>query len=317
MGDYLKKVKTIDFRIDKLYNKETRKEKEERIMVTIKNDNLEVTISELGAQLQSVKNKETEFLWNGDENVWSERAPVLFPVCGGLKDDKFVYNNKEYTLAKHGFAKDMEFCVVEVKESTATFMLSSNEETKKSYPFDFNLYIKYELKASELEVTYNVENTGNGEMLFSIGAHEGYYCPEGIEEYYLEFENNETLYHYPVTENGIDNNIKELFLDNSNIIELKYDYFDIDALIFKNVKSKKVSLIHKGGKRKITLDFSGFSYFLVWTAPKKYAKYVCLEPWNGFPDTVGSNGILSDKEGINRIEANGSFEIVHKISFEG
>ena len=286
-------------------------------MVTIKNNNLEVTISELGAELQSVKGGETEFLWNGDENIWSGRAPVLFPICSGLNDDKFIYKNKEYTLAKHGFAKNMEFSVCEKAESSVTFLLSSNEETKKSYPFEFNLYIKYELEQSELKVTYRVENTGNDEMLFSIGAHEGYYCPEGIEEYYVEFEKNETLYHYPITEKGIDNDIKELFLENSNVIELKYDYFNIDALIFKDVKSEKVSLVHKGGKRKITLDFSGFPYFLIWTAPKKRAKYVCFEPWAGFCDTVQSNGNLSDKEGINRINANKSIELMHKINFEG
>ena len=79
-------------------------------IIKIENSELSVSVSTLGAELMSVSGKGgTEFLWNGDKNVWSGRAPLLFPICGGLKDDKFTYNGKEYTLPKHGFARHLEF----------------------------------------------------------------------------------------------------------------------------------------------------------------------------------------------------------------
>ncbi len=40
-------------------------------------------------------------------------------------------------------------------------MFSSNEETKKLYPFEFNFYMKYILDGRKLRLEYRVENLGN------------------------------------------------------------------------------------------------------------------------------------------------------------
>src|SRR5690606_13639070 len=77
----------------------------------------------------------------------------------------------------------------------ASFTLKSNEETLKSYPFDFMLRISYELKGNAVFVTYEVENTGNQTMYFSIGTHPAFNVPlvdgTSYEDYYLEFEQEE------------------------------------------------------------------------------------------------------------------------------
>ena len=64
-------------------------------IIKIENSELSVSVSTLGAELMSVSGKGgTEFLWNGDKNVWSGRAPLLFPICGGLKDGKYIYEGE-------------------------------------------------------------------------------------------------------------------------------------------------------------------------------------------------------------------------------
>lgn len=51
----------------------------------IHNEALTVTVSELGAELQSIRSADgTEVLWQGDENYWSDRALNLFPYVARL-----------------------------------------------------------------------------------------------------------------------------------------------------------------------------------------------------------------------------------------
>ena len=67
----------------------------------IQNDKLSVGINTLGSELMYINSRSgTEFLWNGDERAWSYRAPVLFPICGGLKDDTYTFMNEKYMLEK-------------------------------------------------------------------------------------------------------------------------------------------------------------------------------------------------------------------------
>ena len=56
-------------------------------IVAIKNEFLEVSISSVGAEIQSVISKDgKEYIWQGDPAYWNKHAPVLFPICGGLND---------------------------------------------------------------------------------------------------------------------------------------------------------------------------------------------------------------------------------------
>ena len=68
-----------------------------------------VEISPLGAELQSVSAGGVQKLWSGDKRVWSGRAPILFPFCGGLKNDGYFYNGARYDMPKHGFARKAFF----------------------------------------------------------------------------------------------------------------------------------------------------------------------------------------------------------------
>jgi len=284
-------------------------------IITIKNNELTVDISTLGAEIQSVKHNGKEYFWQGDPAVWSGRAPVLFPVCGGLKDDKYILNGKEYTLAKHGFARKMEFVAEKVDTDKATFLLTATEETKVEFPFDYEFRITYTLDGKSIKVGYDVKNLSSEDMYFSVGGHEGYACPEGIEEYYLKFEKKETITHNELNGNLLTDNCI-ILAEDTDELPLKYSYFDIDAITMLNLKSRKVSLCHKDTGKKITVDFDGHDYLFVWTKPGANAGYLCIEPWCGIPDFEGSSYDITQKAGINKVSSGDTFERVHTITIE-
>ncbi len=280
--------------------------------IKITSNVLAITISTMGAEMVSVKKGNEELLWQADPNVWAGHAPLLFPICGGLKEDKFVFEGKTYTLPKHGFARKTEFELEKQDTSSASFLLKSSENTRKIYPFEFELRVVYTIVENEITVNYDVKNLTDGDMYFSIGAHEAYSCPTGIEDYSVIFEKEENLVATPVDgplltydENIIAKKVRELPLKNS--------YFEIDALVFLNIKSRSMTLKNNmtGDERK--LDFTGFPYLLIWTKPG--AKYICLEPWCGIPDFIDSDFDITKKKGIIKLQKYEETVRTHKILF--
>ena len=118
-------------------------------MEQIKNDQLTLEISSLGAELQSIKDANgNEYLWDGDEKYWNRHSPILFPIVCGLWKDTYRTEGKEYHLPRHGFARDTEFKLVGKTADRLTFALIDNEETQKNYPYHFNLAISYRLQGN-------------------------------------------------------------------------------------------------------------------------------------------------------------------------
>lgn len=281
--------------------------------LTLKSTDLTVTISALGAEIQSITGKNgTEFLWHGDNAVWSGRAPILFPICGGLKEDKYIYDGKEYTLEKHGFGRLLTYDIEEKSDTKAVFLLKANEYTKKCYPFDFELRAIFELTDNLLKVTYNVKNIGQSDMYYSIGAHEGYNCPEGIDEYDIVFDKPETLESYVLYGNFIGND-KVTVMHNDTVFPLKREYFAVDALVFKNINSDAVTLIHRNSTKRVKVCFPDHPYFLLWTKPT--GEYLCIEPWCGMADILGSGYDIRNKEGIIKLAANSEMNKIHTMEF--
>lgn len=275
----------------------------------ITNGVITALISTKGAELKSVVKDGKEYLWDGNPDIWSGQAPLLFPICGGLKDDKYRFEGKEYTLKKHGFARLSEFEIERKEEASITFILRSKEEIKKQYPFDFELRVTYTLLDNKIDVAYAVKNVGSGDMYFSIGAHEGYACSGGIEEYSLVFDKEENL-----TCNILDGNLLEYntySVGEGRELPLKYDFFAIDALTFLNLKSRGVDLVHKTTGKSLRVEYDGFDYLFVWTKPN--ANYICIEPWCGIPDFVDSDFDITKKRGIVKLEANGEKVLTHSI----
>ncbi len=281
-------------------------------MITIQNENISCSINEIGAEIRSLKQHGAERMWNGTPEIWAGIAPLLFPICGGLKDDKFIFENKEYSLQKHGYIRFEKFDIESKSDTSVTFLHRSNEETLIHFPFLYELRVTYILTDCGVSVTYNVKNKDSKDMYFSIGSHEGYATPEGIEDYDLIFPEKETLSSYMLDGNLLQKHTLPIIKD-SNVLPLYDKYFTVDALVFKDLKSRSATLRNRKTGRTVTVDFEGKPYLLLWH--KHMAPYICIEPWCGIPDPQNTDYDITKKEGIIKLSANSTYEITHKISF--
>ncbi|CAN5486754.1 aldose 1-epimerase family protein [soil metagenome] len=269
-------------------------------MITLENKQLKVQVKELGAELSSIYSKESnlEYLWQAG-SAWPKQAPVLFPIVGQLKDNKYSYNGKDYSLNRHGFAREQEFEVFDHNETSATFVLSSNEKTLASYPFQFNFYVIYELIGDRLDVHYKVENDGDTEMFYSVGGHPAFNIPliqgSTYSDYKLRFNQPVTADRW-LLENGFISNESIPFFEDQTMLELSKDLFIDDALVFKAIGASSVSLRLGGSRHGFTMQLNNCPYLGIWAA--KEADFICIEPWWGIADSVNANGELSTKEGI-------------------
>lgn len=280
-------------------------------MVTLRNKEMTVTINPVGAEMYSITAANgTEYLWEGDPKFWEQHAPVMFPICSGLKNDEFRYKGKTYPLGKHGYGKFETFEVESQSETEAVFLLRSDEKSLAVFPFEYELRIRYALRGKSIDIVYDVTNPAKEPLYMSIGSHEAYACPEGIQDYEIVFPQPETLISTPDPLGSYDT---ELIMENQSVLPMDYKYFQIDALIFKKcVKSTSVQLRHKETGRGVQVDFEGFPYLLFWT--KVDAPYLCIEPWCGITDTPDTDGDITKKEGINRVESGETFHRVHTIT---
>ena len=271
----------------------------------ISNSKLSVQIKSKGAELFSLKNNVTqrEFIWEGNSDFWGKHSPVLFPIVGTLKNNTYRFENKEYQLPRHGFARDLEFKIVYQTENEVIFSLSSDENTAKLFPFKFELQMHYILIDATLKLSYSVKNLDNKTLPFSIGAHPAFALPFEFENYSLQFEHQETLKSCTLENDLLSDKTFEIKLENKNL-PLSYSLFANDALIFKTLKSKFITIVETENPI-LKISFSDFKNLGIWTKPN--AKFICIEPWLGYSDTIHSNGNLSEKDGIQIVKENQTF----------
>ena len=279
-------------------------------MIILNNGILKVEIAETGAEIRRVTVCGEDAFYDGNPEIWSGVAPVLFPICGGLKNDTYTLNGKSYTIPKHGFARKSLFEVEDAWATGAVFLLRDNADTLKAFPWSFELRIKYTLSGSCINVEYDVFNKSDSKMYMSIGSHEAYSCPEGIEDYDIIFEKKETLKAFKVVGTSLSREY-DIMLNCGDTLPLYNKYFDIDALVFSDIKSRFVTLKNRKTGRSISVSFDGCNYLLLWTKPE--APYICIEPWAGIPSFLDEGSEISQKEGINAVEPNGHFTLSHKI----
>ncbi|SFZ94505.1 Galactose mutarotase [Flaviramulus basaltis] len=291
-------------------------------MHTLQNSKLKITVKKAGAELceiSSTKNN-TQFMWHADPDIWGSYAPNLFPIIGALKEDTYNYEGGTYSLQKHGFTRhNKDIILHEQTKNSLTFKLVYNNALLKIYPFKFEFYITYTLTDNMIEVLHTVKNCDTKPIYFSVGGHPAFKCPvfknENYEDYFLEFELVENSKNHLINmENGlISSNTKNVF-NNSNKIHLKHDLFNEDALVFKDIKSRKVSLKSEHLGNILTVSYPDFKYLGIWAKPS--GDYVCIEPWLGIADSETTNQNIKDKEGIITLEAGKTFKAAYTIEID-
>jgi galactose mutarotase-like enzyme len=272
---------------------------------TLQNNKITVTFDTKGGEMVSIKDSSgLEYLWQGDATYWSGHAPVMFPICGSLRNKTAaIGKGMTCTMERHGIARKMEFTYLGQTDDSITFSLCSNDELRQRYPYDFELQIKYTLKESSLNISYKVSNLNSITMPYFIGGHPGFNCPlfpnESFEDYIIEFEKAETAAcpeSIPATGLvNVDNRLT--VLNNEAVLPLKHSYFNVDALIFDQLKSRSVKLVNPVTKKGIKMDFDDFNYFILWSSANN-GPFVALEPWSGISTCNDESDIFEEKRGV-------------------
>ncbi|EBH4176447.1 aldose 1-epimerase family protein [Listeria monocytogenes] len=288
-------------------------------MIKLENEVLLVEMKTAGAELTRIFHKDTglEYLWNADSKFWGRHSPVLFPTVGRLVDDTYLVDGKQYHLGQHGFARDRAFQVIEQTENTVRFELDADEDSLAIYPYKFKLSIIYTIEKNTVAVSYEVENTDNKRIYFSIGAHPAFHLPltDGttFEDYYLDFgteENLETLCLEGPYRSG---DIKKIVDEPARYLPLSYDLFKNDALIFEALKQKEMTIKSDKTPHFVKVSFPEFPFVGVWTA-KPGTPFLCIEPWYGIADGAGESVELRDKAGIEHLEPEAVFASEYEIT---
>ena len=310
----------------------------------LENERLLIEVEARGSQLVRVfdKKNQREVLWNADPAFWPKHSPLLFPMIGASYNKKYRVNGVEYDMPNHGFAWTSEFEFAEQEDDQAnecnknisnraelgdnkaekiTAVLKSSEDSKKKYPYDFELAVTHRLCGNRIRVSWRVKNTGAGDMLYSIGAHPAFMMPYGkkTSDMYLAFPGKKEICEKKACEGKIlpfyriDSgsgcalweSVKALALDEDACVKITEDFWNEDVYIFDHQELAEVSLCHGDKTPYVTIHSKGFPYFGIWTKPG--APFVCLEPWQGRCDRHGYQGELKDKDGI-RVLASGAWE---------
>ena len=286
-------------------------------MENLSDGTLSVRVSEHGAELCSIVKDGTEYLWQADPAYWKRHSPVLFPIVGSLWNGVFRYKGKEYAMGQHGFARDMDFTLVEKSDREVWFRLGSDKDTLARYPFPFVLESGYRLQGGKVHVMWRVHNPGEETMYYQIGAHPAFYFPDFMPETsdrgWFHFGGKTGLEYILVKEKGCADPDSRYALEmDGEYLRLDTHTFDKDALIIDNSQVGKVTLCRQDRTPWLSLTFDAPLVGL-WSPPGKNAPFVCIEPWYGRCDRVGYTGEFSAKDWINRLEAGEEFNSVYTI----
>ena len=287
-------------------------------MTILSNETLRVEVSAHGAELQSIRKGDVEYLWQGDSRYWGRRSPVLFPIVGSVWEARYRVEGTEYQLGQHGFARDMDFTLVCATDTEVRYRLESSDETLAKYPYPFVLEIAYRLHGASIDVIWEVKNPSDKDMYFQIGAHPAFfypdYDPEKSGRGFFTFDRTEGIECIRIKEKGCVDAVTKWPLEmHEGVLKLEKDTFDaIDTIMVQDSQLKRVNMFKEDGTAWLSLSFDA-PVVGIWSPPGKVAPFICIEPWYGRCDRVGYEGEYKDKDWMNCLAPGEGFKSVYTI----
>ncbi len=290
-------------------------------METLSNSLLTINISATGAELQNIIKNGREYLWQGDKRFWGRRSPVLFPIVGRVWNNIYRVDGKSYELGQHGFARDMEFDLISKDTNCIEYVCESNENTLKDYPFPFKLYISYILKDNRVIVRWKVENTGDKDMYFQIGAHPAFNFPDlntttDKRGFFAFYGKKDLVYNIPIEKGCVGDKYQPLHL-KEGLMEVDIHTFDCDTYLFEDNQLRKVTFLDKKHFPYISVEFDA-PLLALWSPTKEHpdCPFFCIEPWYGRCDSLNYEGEFKDREYTQYLPPKRSFEVSYSIIIE-
>lgn len=214
----------------------------------------------------------TELLYLNNETFQEEKMnvrggiPILFPISGQLKSGQYEWNGTVHEMKNHGFARNMPWEVIEAgatnDQAFITIRLKSNEETRKSYPFDFEAIYTYCLQEGKLFIEQEYKNKSDVDMPLYPGFHPYFKTAEKNLAYdtdaktFLDYNDGQVK---PV-ESGLSLEGKK------------------ESLVLLDAGTKRIEFPLLEISKSVTLEYGDeFRYVVLWTEVGK--EFICVEPW--------------------------------------
>ena len=262
---------------------------------TLQNKTARIVLDTHAAEIHSFqrKDKDFEYMWNGNPEYWAGRNPVLFPQVSSHDSKINIYKGKEYAMGNHGFARNSEFEPVSETEESLVLSLKDSEETLKQFPYHFELRVSYRLIDTSISITYAVLNNDEETMPFGFGLHPAFMCPidpeKTMTDYYLLFSDEEDA---------------DFVRDRKTMLSREL-FSEHRISLIRNHNSSYVTL--SDGTNGVRVRTEGFRYLMFWSP--KNAPFVCIEPWMFTQKKDGPVIPFEEKEGAIPLPPGETFRI--------
>ncbi|WP_306591598.1 aldose 1-epimerase family protein [Geothrix sp. 21YS21S-4] len=257
------------------------------------------TVAAEGAELRSLRLGGRELLWDGGP-LWPRCAPLLFPIVGQVKGNAFRHGGRDYSLPRHGFARDRTFAWIRREDAACGLELRDDEETRAAYPFAFALGVDWTLEERALRMDIVLHNPGSDPLPASLGLHPAFRWPLAPDTpkaaHRLVFEAEEPALVHRLTPEGLLDPAPRPSPVRGRALPLDESLFADDALIFDQLRSRALRFEAEGGSV-LELRWEGFSQLGLWSKPDPDPAFLCIEPWDGYADPADWEGEFADKPG--------------------
>lgn len=273
-------------------------------MVTISNSELRVNINPVGAEVQNMQDTATgrEYCWQGDAKWWSGRAPILFPIVGGMWNGVTRINGKKVAIPKHGIMRQRTWNVAKAEADSVRFEYISTVGDFAIFPFAYQLAVTYSLKGRKLVAEFEVKNLGNCDLWFQIGGHPSVALPDWKEENsvdgYLKLEGKPEYLWRAGDQGCLEAEKHPVPADADGLIPLCVETFANEALILDNHQVQAATVLDLE-HRPVARVESDSACWLFWSPQGQHSPFVCCEPWFGLCDHQGFDGEFRERPFMN------------------
>lgn len=280
--------------------------KNENNILTITGKHYCAAIAEKGAELRSLRRLSDgkEFIWQRDEKFWEDSSPMLFPICGRLNGARYRYGDTEYHMGIHGFLTSLCPYETKVEDGRAVLCFRDDAQTYEQYPFHFSLTVTYTLSDTGIFCEMDLENLDEKMMYYSMGSHPGIVLPlrEGapLEEHCVVYPKAEDVHQVMIDDDGMFTGELPAYTLPEKTLALSESQFEIDG-VFLNGMGEDMELHCKGADFYVRVRSAESRVFGLWKEYGADAKFLCMEPWSGYPSIAGQNDRLEEKFGMDTL----------------
>ena len=264
-------------------------------LIRIATDQIAVTVSALGAEMQNLQDaRGREYLWNGDPAFWSGRSPILFPIVGRAPEDRISLGDHSAPMAQHGFARRSRFALVAHDPCSCTHELTPTPEIRAVWPREFRLRVTHRVAGNTLSVQAEVCNRDHRPMPFGLGFHPAFRWPlpgAGEQPHIVTLDNGATPGMARLSGGLLPPERHPSPFENGRLV-LEQSLFDADAMIFPEGAGTGLRYGPEADPA-LRFRFDNLPNLALWTKPG--APFVCIEPWHGMAARLGGSDQIADR----------------------